>query len=179
MNILALDLAEKTGYAYAGHPSDPIIAGTWILGNKKANAYAKKLRMDRRLDPRVAALVMALESTRRSKSIDWIIYEDIPFASSQAWAHLWGSMRGAIWAFATLNGINVECLGVKELKKFATGSGSADKPAMMAALCREFPGRYRLEKELVKDLKSGTYLDDNAVDALHLLTWAQTILKNP
>jgi Holliday junction resolvasome RuvABC endonuclease subunit len=176
-HTLALDLGTKTGFAYFSRPSESIMAGTWILETPQGMRYAKKLRMDRRLDPRVMALVNNLETLRRKSSIDWIFFEDVRFASSQAQAHLWASFRGAVWAFAHLNGIQVDCLDTGKLKKFATGSGAADKPAMAAALVRRFPDRFAHEKELVECLQTRTLLDDNAVDAIHLLNWAQSILK--
>ena len=47
-------------------------------------------------------------------------------AAPKAQAHLWSSFRGAVWAFAHLNGIQTDCLDTGKLKKLATGSGSAD-----------------------------------------------------
>ena len=177
MNILALDLGSSTGFAYYSRPADPVIAGTWVLETERGMRYARKLRMDRRLDPRVMALVSNLETLRRKSTIDWILFEDVKFGRYVAQVQLWSSFRGAIWAFAHLHGIQVDCLDTGKLKKFATGSGSADKPAMARALCARFPERYSLEKELVRDLKRATLLGDDAVDAIHLLHWAISLLK--
>lgn len=179
MNILALDLGRLTGWALSAGESVPVIAGTWELESEKGMRYARKLRMDRRLDPRVMALLNNLGGVHRQARLGWIFFEDVKFANSQAQAHLWASFRGAIWAFAHLNGIECDCLNTASLKKFATGNGHADKPAMMAALVSRFPKKYAWndEKTLVKDLKRGILLDDNATDALHLLSWAHTLLK--
>lgn len=133
--------------------------------------------MDRRLDPRVMALVNHLGEVHRKTPLDYIVFEDVRFASSQAQAHLWASFRGAVWAFAHLNGIQTECLDTGKLKKFATGSGAADKSSMALSLVSKFPAVFSLEKGLVKYWETGTLLDDNAVDAIHLLNWAQSVLK--
>lgn len=171
-HTLALDLGTKTGFAYYSRPGELTQAGTWTLETPKGMQYAKKLRMDRRLDPRVMALINNLETLRRKSSIDNIVFEDVRFATSQAQAHLWGSFRGAVWAFAHLNGIQVDCLETGKLKKFATGSGSADKLFMMRSLCERWPQSFRFEKDLVRYISAGIMLDDNAVDAMHLLDWA-------
>jgi len=130
MRILALDLGTKTGWAISGYHFSAVFAGTWVLETPRGMRYAKKLRMDRRLDPRVMALVNHLGEVHRQTPLGYIVFEDVRFASSQAQAHLWASFRGAVWAFAHLNGIQTECLDTGKLKIFATGSGSADKPAM-------------------------------------------------
>jgi len=175
--ILSLDLGTKTGWALSPGSLAYVPAGTWVLESPTGMRYAKKLRMDRRLDPRVMALVNHLGEVHEKTPLDYIVFEDIRFASSQAQSHLWGSFRGALWAFAHLNEIQVDCLDTGKLKKSATGSGSADKPAMAAALVRGFPALFAHEKGLVKCLRTGTLLDDNAVDAIHLLNWAQSVLK--
>jgi len=175
--VLALDLGSKTGWALSGLHSSAVPAGTWVLETPRGMRYAKKLRMDRRLDPRVMALVNHLVEVHRKTPLDYIVFEDVKFCSSQAQGHLWGSFRGAVWAFAHLHGIQTECLDTGKLKIFATGSGSADKPAMAWALVRQFSGVFSHEKGLVKHRETGTLLDDNAVDAIHLLNWAQSVLK--
>ncbi len=176
--ILSLDLGAKTGWALSPGPLAYVPAGTWVLESPAGMRYAKKLRMDRRLDPRIMALVNHLVEVHQQARLDYIVFEDVKFCSSQAQGHLWGSFRGAVWAFAHLNGIMVDCLDTGKLKKFATGSGSADKPAMMRALVSRYPAIFQLEKDLVKYLRTGTLIDDNACDALHLLTWAIGILQS-
>jgi len=181
MRILALDLGTKTGWALSGCHVSAIFAGTWVLESPAGMRYAKKLRMDRRLDPRIMAIVNNLREIHRKTPLEYIVFEDLRFASSQAQAHLWASFRGAVWAFAHLNGIQVDCLDTGKLKKYSTGSGSADKRWMAAALVQRFPAHFKdfsgEKKSLVKHLETGTLLDDNAVDAIHLLNWAQSVLK--
>ena len=175
MRILALDLGTHTGWAH--FDGVEIHAATLTLATDRDLKLAKRLRMDRRLDPRAIKFALFLQESLRAGRIDWLVFEDVKFAKSRAQAHLWGTFRGILWATAALKGIDIECVYTGKLKKFATGSGSADKDQMAAALVRKYPGRFQLEKGLVRDSKHGTLLDDNAVDALHLLHWAVLNLK--
>jgi len=175
MRVLALDIGTKTGWALSD--DDKISAGTWELASAKNLKAAKALRINRRLDIRVIALVNKLKEIHAVEAIDYIFFEDVLFAKSLAQAQLWGSFRGAIWTFAHLNGILTDCLDTGKLKKWATGSGSADKPAMAQALVAKYSDSYSAQKGLVKDLKNGTLLGDDAVDAIHLLYWALTLFQ--
>jgi len=170
--IVAFDLGSKTGVA---HNLCGFSATTWELATTKELVYAKKLRCDRRLDIRVHRLLFKLSELKNAFDvsgfpIDIIVFEDVRFASSQAQAHLWGSFRGAVWAFAAERGIDTDCLDTGKLKKFATGSGAADKEAMRAAWIKKYPSQLINGKSL-----SSQALDDNAIDALHLLHWANNL----
>lgn len=173
MNILALDLGTKTGWAIleGGRTS----AGTWVLATPKEITYMKKLRMDRRLDPRFIRLRHHLAATARVVKLDWILFEDVQFSKGLMQAHLWASWRAAVWALADQNQIQIDCLATGKLKHFATGSGAADKDAMARALARD--GRYKLDKGGVYDTLTRGRLDDNAIDALHLLRWGFHFLR--
>lgn len=168
--ILALDLGSKTGFAYSFEGS--LNAGTWTLASDAELRYAKKLRCDRTLDIRVRKLIFRLQSLRSmlraaNGSIDLIVFEDVRFASSQAQAHLWGSFRGAVWAFASANGIDTDCLDTGKLKIHATGHGGATKEAMRRAWYKKYP--LSLVNGIVADSQD---LGDDAIDALHLLDWS-------
>lgn len=160
MKSLALDLGTSLGWAkhcsYSG-----LSVGTLVLASETNLRHAKKLRMDRRLDIRIQAFSSWLES----QPVDQIFFEDVKFASSQAQAHLWGSLRGVVWSYAARRNILIDCLDTGKLKKWTTGSGSADKPAMLAAAVRRWT-----------DEIHSTW-DDNAVDAFCLLKWAQEIYR--
>lgn len=160
MKVLALDLGTKLGWAkfctYAGTE-----AGTLELASDKNLRYAKKLRLDRKLDIRIQALALWLEP----QPLDLLVWEDIRFCSSQAQGHLWGSLRGVLWSFAARRGVLTDTLDSSKLKKWTTGSGSADKPAMEAAVRRRWP-------ELVQP-----GYDDNTYDALALLQFFRETYK--
>lgn len=138
---------------------EAVSAGTKELASPKALKEAKKQRWDRRLDLRAGAFALWLES---QPLIDWIVYEDVKFCSSQAQGHLWGTFRGVVWSFAARRGTNIETLDTGKLKLWTTGHGGATKEMMACAALRRWP-----------DLTVGRNLDDNAIDALCLLQWAR------
>lgn len=178
MRILSLDLGTYTGVAFWDGVETR--AHTVELATEKNLRLARKLRLDRRLDPRAVSLSTLLcDYLGDARYVpDFIVFEDVRFAKSLAQAQLWSSFRGVVWTMASLNrGVKVECLETGKLKKYATGSGSADKSFMASALVERHPSRFKLETGLVRDLKVGTLLDDNAVDALHLLDWARETLN--
>lgn len=157
MKILSLDIGTSLGWA----TSTPggVAAGTLVLGTDKNLKYAKKLRMDRRLDIRALALALWLEA---HAPVDWCVFEDVRFASSQAQAHLWGTIRGVVWSWAARRGINIDCLDTGKLKLWTTGHGGATKEMMACAALRRWP-----------EHTVGRNLGDDAIDALCLLQWAR------
>lgn len=173
--ILALDLGSHTGFAVEAGGC-PLACGTWELVSEKNLRHTRKLRMNRRLDPRIPALWHRINSLHESLQLDWIVWEDVLFQSSTAQTQLWSSFRTVCWLFGHLRGVGLECLPVGSLKKFATGNGAADKNAMARALVRQ-DSRFKLDSRGVIDTLTGGVLDDNACDAIHLLSWAKTILK--
>lgn len=173
MNILALDLGTKCGWAlhHKSIPSDA--AGTWVLGTRFEISAAAEKRMDRRQDPRFVRLLIFIKQFRSSfPGIDWIVFEDVEFVKSRMQAHLWASWRAAVWC---QQGVNIDCLATGKLKHFATGNGNADKDRMARALTLD--PRYILDKKGVRDTLRNETLDDNAVDAVHLLNWAKQTFK--
>ena len=173
MKVLALDLGTTTGWAFHDGQSDS--AGSRVLVSEKNLRYARKLRMDRRCDPRATALYFLLKQFDKP---DYIIFEDVRFGKSLAQVQIWSSLRGVIWAFSIIHGIQVECLDTGKLKKFATGNGGADKPLMARSLCKLDPDVYTPHPSGgVLYTPTGEILDDNAVDALHLLRWGKQHLS--
>lgn len=172
MNLLALDLGTKTGWALSA--KGIVTAGTWILATPKEITYAKKLRLDRRCDPRFLRLLHNLKCLTATTKLDWALFEDVEFCKSRCQAHLWATWRAAVWALAQ-EGIKIDCLATGKLKQFATGNGGADKDRMARALTLD--PRYTLDSGGIRDNLTGDLLDDNAVDALHLLHWAIKTFK--
>ena len=157
MQILALDLATKTGWAT--RLSTPPL-GTWTLATPKEIKTWGVSRLTRRRDPRVARLAERVSNF--CGKVNAIIIEDVQFASSTFQVQLWSSLRAAVWLACRDCDIVFEAVPVTSLKKFATGAGNADKQMMMRAAQKEFP-----------NLK----FDDNAADAYHLLCWAEKNLS--
>jgi len=167
--ILALDLGSDTGWAYRNQ-GGVITAGTWTLQSEDSRKRAAKLRLDRRLDPRIPALNRKLEEFWRahpaegaSMPVDFVVFEDVQFSRFTLQTQLWSSFRAVVWLFCYRHSISTDCINVKTLKKLATGSGAADKDWMIEAAQKLFP--------------NVPIVDDNCADALHLLQWATTITK--
>lgn len=181
--ILALDLGTKTGWALSGWGAagegeellESVSSGTWHLSTEKDRKAAAHLRLDRRGDPRVFTLKAKIE---RLLPLDLIVFEDVQFLSTQLQAQLWASLRAVVWLQAT-NLCRVDCLNVSALKKFATGSGAADKDAMARAIAKKMPARFVLTpgETYVKVTPEMRPADDNEVDAAHLLLWAQQAFR--
>jgi Holliday junction resolvasome RuvABC endonuclease subunit len=151
--ILALDLGTKTGVAmnYGLLPG----AQTLQLATAKEVAAWGKERLTRRCDPRISRLFNQLILVERPEIV---VFEDVEFSTYTKQTQLWSAFRTAVWlAFA---GDCIECVPVTTLKKFATGSGAADKEAMRRAMFTQFP-------------QTRPDLDDNAIDALWVLKWAE------
>lgn len=170
--LLALDLGTRTGYALQS-AQYPLAAGTWILATDRELKDARKKRMDRRCDPRVSTLYSNLRSLHERLRLDWIVFEDVQFSSSTMQVQLWSSLRAAVWLMSDF-GVQIECCAVGTLKKFATSHGNADKDQMMRALASKNP-RFVLDGKGIHDSVTKERLDDNAIDALHLLEWAKSI----
>lgn len=170
MTGIALDLGTKTGYAMTC--GMVLAAGSWTLASPKFLATESKLRMDRRLDIRIPRLYKALMDTYAVKPLDWIFFEDVQFSSTTKQTQLWASLRAAVWLFADHHKVNVECCPVGTLKKFATGYGGASKGQMLIAAHQKYASQ-------IRELEStGVKLDDNAIDAIHLLSWGiQTVSR--
>lgn len=177
MKILALDLGTTTGWAI--RLNGKLRAGSVLLATEKQLAAQRKVRGDRRNDCRIRALWNFIEDMDESAGpFDAIVFEDVQFVRSTAQAHLWASFRTVIWLYAYQNDLLTECLATGKLKIFATGAGSATKEMMAAALARNHPDKVGFYACALRLLDTDTILDDNAVDAIHLLLWAEKTLKN-
>lgn len=173
MKILALDLGTTTGWAF--HDGTKSTHGSKLLVSEKNMRLARKLRMDRRLDPRAMALRFLLNLFEPP---NYILFEDVQFGKSLAQVQLWSSFRGVVWGFAVEHEIEVDCLATGKLKKFATDNGAADKMDMARALVHSDPSVYTLGTHGgVLHAPTDEILDDNAVDAAHLLRWGLQHLR--
>jgi len=165
MRILALDLGTKTGFAFEAD-NYPLACGTLDLGGPETKAAFP--------DQRFFTLVDWLEKLCLGCKPDWIVYEDVQFVKSRLQAHLWATWRAAVWLMSSKHGVKITCCPTGTLKKFATSNGHADKADMARALCYRPNSRFKLTNGAVIDSVTGATLDDNAVDALHLLCWAKS-----
>ncbi len=159
MNILAIDLGTHTGFASEFEGCIRIFSET--LCSEKEMREARKLRLDRRCDPRINAFRVCLQGCG-IRDHETVVFEDVQFASSTYQVQLWASLRAVLW-LSIAPGTLIEAVPVGTLKKFATGNGSATKQDMARALKTQYPEVWR------PDLAS----DDDAVDAFWLFAWAK------
>lgn len=174
---LALDLGTSLGYAFdAAHGG--LVAGTIELATPKEVTKWKRERLLRRTDPRAIRCFRWLRKTVQDHNIRRIVFEDVEFCSQTYQCQLWASLRTCVWIMVFVEPVPyIEAVPVMTLKKFATGTGKATKSMMAAALISKCPGRFSAvgcrKDGQVKDEKTKSFLDNNAVDALWLYRWAE------
>lgn len=161
-SILALDLGTTTGYAC--NVDTAYFYGEMVLATAKELREQTKTRGNRRGDLRVERLFWWLRDNCAQWRPQVVVFEDVQFASSTYQTQLWSALRAAVWlAFSrSYSAPTIDCVPVQTLKKFATGSGRADKAAMIVA-ARLAPGKFDIRPRLT----------DNEADALALHKWAQ------
>jgi hypothetical protein len=181
MKILALDLGTKTGYAMRDS-NGGFQSGTWLLSDPRRasikRAYGESDSRFRNLYHRLLQLM----------PVTAIYYEDVQFASSQYQAQLWGGFRAIVTLFQTESTFIVG-IPVGTLKKFVTGKGNSLKAGMAKSLLNQFPALYEAAPDrltlkktnpiYVVDRAAQRPIDDNEVDAIHLLrlAWEEMELK--
>ena len=187
MNVLALDLGTKTGWAIHGD-CETIRSGTWHLSDAKSIGLARAAGEDRKCDDRFAELCRQIEQAVDFHGIKAVVFEDVLFSSYTFQVQLWSALRAAIWAvaryhpIATVEGgarvcrFKIDCVNTSTLKKASTGRGDALKE-MMAAYCLQ-----RHPDEFIRNPKptsncsllkkyDGARADDNEIDARLLLDY--------
>jgi crossover junction endodeoxyribonuclease RuvC len=143
MNILALDLGTKCGWAMSrnGH----VTFGTMKLGltkkEKEKNPGLRYLRFK-------SEVVELLQT-----EFDLVLYEDVKRHLGTEAAHVYGGLRAILQMMCEDRMVDYEGIGVGTIKKSFTGKGNAKKPQMIHT-ARE---------------KGYHVTDDNQADAIALL----------
>lgn len=129
MKTLCVDIGTHTGYSVW---QDDVLeaSGTLHLADQKELDDARKAGAERRRDIRCDRLFTQLQFI--CPNPDRVVFEDVQFASTTMQAHLWASLRAAVW-FA-FPGAEFQCVPVATLKVFATGHGQAQKEDMLSHL---------------------------------------------
>ena len=147
--ILALDLATTTGWA---RHANGITDGGHVAFTRK---HGRKTIADDHEGIVFLRFLRWVNERIRDDKPDVIVYERPGHFASAAAAFLACGLRGVLYTNAAHHNVPIVAYSPSELKKWATGSGKAEKPDMIAA-ARKLPGG--------EDLT-----DDNAADALLLL----------
>ena len=145
MNILALDLGMKLGWALS--KSGRITGGTVFLASRPpARRSARWLRYQTWLQ----------DMWSQTGGIDAVFYEDVFRHSSRDSGNVYGGLWAYLEAFCGAKSIPMHPVAVPTIKKFWTGSGNAKK-----------------EKMIQSAKERGFHpVDDNHADALALLAYA-------
>ena len=145
---LSLDLGTSTGWCLLNKPlrgGCSFVSGTESFKNDRYSGGGMRyLRFQKWLDGIYGAspfVSVHFEEVRRHRGTDA--------------AHVYGGLLGILTAWCEEKGIPYQGVPVGEIKKFWTGKGNADKPAMIA----------ECEK---RSFQPG---DDNEADAIALAHW--------
>ena len=147
VNILALDLGTKTGYALRRRDGT-LRYGTEVFTPRASWTPGQKWQRYRAW----------LSKTIAEEAVDLIVFEDVKAHGKGAVlaAHAYGGFRAMLEMVADQHRVRLLPVGVGTIKKHWTGKGNANKDAMLAqAKARGF----RPET-------------DNDADALAILHWA-------
>lgn len=148
MNILALDLGTKCGWA--SFADGKITSGVWNNKPSRFDSAAQKF--------------VAFKNYVREKcffdGIDLIVFEEVRAHRAVDAAHSYGGFLAILHLTALEEKIEYKGVPVGTIKKFATGSGNAGKPEMIKAAVNLFP--------------KINVIDDNHADALCILHYQLT-----
>lgn len=152
LNVLSIDPAEKLGWAsFLGKESGQSEVGLLNLKLKRGESFGMKL----------IRLRAWLFEMHESLKLNVIYYEGVSGKHSAA-VQSHAKLVGVVEVFCIDNGIEYREVKATEIKKFATGSGRANKEAMVLA-AKE---KYGYDGE-----------DDNEADALHILGFSKNELN--
>lgn len=146
MNILALDMAKRTGWAHSRGDS-----GVVDFGDEETTPLAERLARFREW----------LHEMLVYRKTDALVYEEAHMRGGPATRSALGFQTVALLAARDF-GLAMHGVHTGTLKKHATGNGHASKNDMLVAAIQQHP-TLRLQ-------------DDNHVDALWLLHWGQSNL---
>lgn len=183
MVTLALDLGTKTGWAL--HNSDTGEHASGTLDMRLSPAERLRLNRDnfgweRSQDPRFYRLARFLKEIVERESVRKLVFEDVQFSTYTLQTQLWSTFRAAAWAVGISHPhVAFGCLNTSTLKLVATGRGNATKKMMAAHAALKYPEMFRMlpltkqnpKQELYLETPEGRPVDDNEVDAFHLLKY--------
>lgn len=145
MNILALDLGTKCGWATKEE------SGVWDLKPKTTESAGERYRKFRyHLERRLISPWIV--------PFDYVVYEEVHSHAGVDAAHVFGGLQAILQCICLENKIEYRGVGVGTIKKHATGKGNAKKDDMICAAALQF--------------KNIDIIDDNHADALWLLDLA-------
>lgn len=124
LKILALDPAACTGWAHSSGAS-----GTWDIS----------VRADESNGMRLIRLQAKLEEIRVSVGVNLVVFEASRNAKFARAVKVAAQIQAAIEIWCTSHNIDYRGYSPAEIKKHATGKGTADKDKMVAAAEKKWP----------------------------------------
>jgi Holliday junction resolvasome RuvABC endonuclease subunit len=145
LRVLALDVATKCGWATV------TASGTWDFN----------LKRDESSGMRMVRFRNKLEEICRLENINLVVFERTAGRHAAA-IIVQAELHGVLKLFCELNKIDYKAFSAKEIKKFATGNGNANKQKMVDAAKAKY---------------KANLADDNEADALHIYHLAKSDLN--
>lgn len=125
MHVLALDLGTTTGWALT--PSGgAIVSGTWQ--NKSRNARYEGGGM------RYLRFRQQLDGLHEVMPVEAVYFEEVRRHRGTDAAHIYGGMLATLTAWCEERQIPYSGVPVSHIKRHVTGTGNADKDAVIAAV---------------------------------------------
>lgn len=136
MKILSLDVATHTGWC------TETTSGVWDLSPKR----------DQSMSMRLVKMKAFLREIVAMEGIEMVVFERSQGAHQNA-VIVQSELHGVLKLFCEENNLPYKAYSPGEIKKFATGKGSANKQAMVEAAQKKY---------------GYTGKDDNEADAIHI-----------
>lgn len=154
MNILALDLGTKTGWA--------------TLTGKHINSGEMEFKSDRFEGGGMRYLKFKhwLSQLHTMGQFELVMFEEVRNHAGVTAAHVYGGFLAHLTAWCEAEKIAYKGVPVATIKKHATGKGGAGKPAMISAMIRK--GHVTLSADA-----------DNEADALAILYYSKELFMEP
>ena len=150
-SILAFDLAGHVGWA--GQTRTGLIQSGHVMLVRKKDSRGDRFA---RFQELMGQLFPVMQP-------ELVAYEEVMAHSSMAASHIFGGFRSMLEGYCALHGrIPCKGIGVKTIKKFATGRGDATKDLMVMAARAKWPDQ--------------DVTDDNHADALWVMETAIHLL---
>lgn len=148
--VLSIDIGTQTGFAQL---ANGVLTSGSIGFHRYKGSTTRKADHDGQPYLSMHKWLRNLISQDRP---DCIVYEEVYRWMSADAAQTFGAYRGQILLLAANYGLPCYGYAPAQIKKFWTGTGTADKQAMRAAMVRKLPALRSL-------------MDDNEVDAVAIL----------
>lgn len=152
MNILALDIATKTGWAY--RINGRILSGVQDFSLKRGDSPGM----------RFVRFAKWLEEFASWEDV-CVVYEEPHHGKGGSAVQVLFGLLGHLTSFCAIHGFEHTAVKTKELKKYATGKGNAKKEDMIATA-----------NELLGAQGSDPTKSDDEADAICLLNYAEKVL---